>query len=90
MNVPKPDDQGTRHLPDGSRIFTSGNDYTDKGVHVHMPDAGKFMLWVKTGTEMVDGRKRNIGDFVMGRTGPMYFDTPLKAMGHWQETNHGN
>jgi hypothetical protein len=82
VELPKPDERGTRRLPDGSRIFTSGGDYMRDGVEVKMPNVGKFMLWLKSGTECVDGTMRDVGEFIITNTGPMYFDTALKAMNH--------
>lgn len=87
QRLPKPDAQfGSYTLADGSVIYPSGKDFErENGSVVKMSDAGKFMLWVKTGTNTVEGRKVDIGEFVMTKTGPRYFGTPLEALEFLEE-----
>jgi hypothetical protein len=79
--LPKPDDHGRYNLPNGSIIYSSGNSYQRQtGEKVFMPDASRWMLWVKD--EDIDflGKKVVDGHFVMDRKGPKYFDTAQEAM----------
>ena len=87
-DMPEPNEQGHYNLPCGSIIYPSGKsfDRVDKnGIvtgHVDMPDAGRFMLWIKTGTRKEGGRTIAVGEFVMNSDGPRYFDAPENALEH--------
>jgi hypothetical protein len=85
QSIPKPDERGTRCMPDGSLIYTSGGDYERDGVKVTMHNIGKFMLWLKTGTVISGGVARDTGEFVMDNHGPKYFPRVIDAYSYWQE-----
>lgn len=78
--LPKPDERGHYKLTDGSVVYRAGKDYDRDGVHVKMPDAGKYMLWRFTGYEVVNGQRHARGEFVMTRDSIRYFDTPAEAV----------
>lgn len=85
MNLPNPGERGEYVLPRGSTIYPSGKDFKRDGVPVKMPNKGKFMLWVKTGYEVVADNKRiAVGHFVMD---PFYFATADLALEHFKEMN---
>lgn len=80
------DEFGKYSLADGSVIYPSGSDYTDKkGNTCLMPDAGKFMLWVRTGQEVIEGRTVLIGEFDMTLESIRYFPSPTKALERLKE-----
>ncbi len=84
MKLPKPTKEfGKYLLEDGSIIYPSGGDYaTNSGDNIKMPDAGKWMLWRKTGENRIHGRMVATGEIIMDRFGPKYFLSPIAALIH--------
>ena len=80
--LPKSEAHGKYVLADGSIIYPSGADYEDRstGTVIKMPDAGKFMLWHRTGTNSGNGRKVPTGEIIMDSLGPKYFARPIDAL----------
>jgi hypothetical protein len=80
MKIPKPDDYGRYKMADGSIIYPSGRDYSRDGIAVKMPDAGKWMLWVKEGDRINEsGNPIAFGSFCLTRDSVEYFKTPMFA-----------
>lgn len=81
ITLSKPDDFKRQRASDGSIVYPSGNPYVRDGVKIPMPDAGKYMLWVKDGEEAnVAGVMVPFGHFVMAANGPEYFKSPFEAL----------
>jgi hypothetical protein len=81
IKLPKADMHGRFNLPNGSIIYPSGNDYQRNGGGTQvMPNAGKWMLWIKTGEVKFEGRTVPDGHFVMDEYGPKYFLSPQDAL----------
>ena len=74
MKLPKPSEFGKYLLADGSIIYPSGKDYhMQSGELVKMPNAGKFMLWRKTG--------KAVGEFALtDKLSMIYFYRPNDAL----------
>ena len=86
--LPSPDKFGAITLECGSIIYPSACSFTrNDGSLFKAPNHGKYMLWIKSGEEEVEGRLVAKGDFVMTpagtspeEAGPVYFDSPAAAL----------
>lgn len=81
MILPKVGEYGKYRLEGGSIIYPSGNNFEREGTPIKAPNPGKFLLWICNGFETAaDGHEIPKGDFVMDKSGLVYYNTPQLAL----------